>query len=67
MRNSLVGRNIRRLRHERGVTQWQLACAIGCTTGALWMIEHGERECSPEQLRAIAKALNVTENQIVGK
>lgn len=67
MNNLAIGQRIRRLRHERNVTQWQLACKVGITTGALWMLERGERECTPEQMQAIANALGVSERALRGK
>lgn len=67
MNNIAIGQRIRRLRHERNITQWQLACKVGITTGALWMLERGERECSPELIKAIADALGVSERVLRGK
>ena len=66
MNNLAIGQRIRRLRHERNITQWQLACKVGITTGALWMLERGERECTPEVMKAIADALHVDEAYIRG-
>lgn len=60
----MSGKNIRRVRQEKGVTQWQLSQAVGVTTGKLLLIERGEQECPPELLKAIANALKVDVNEI---
>ena len=54
-----VGQNIRRYRQMVGMTQWQLSQIIGCSPGAILLIERGQRECDAELIRAIATALGV--------
>lgn len=60
----MIGKNIRRIRQQKGVSQWQLSQAVGATTGAIWMIERGLKPCPNSMVRAIADALNVSESEI---
>ncbi|GAB3270825.1 helix-turn-helix domain-containing protein [Microbacterium lacusdiani] len=52
-----VGRRIRQLRAERGMTLDALAAAVGRAPSQLSMLENGRREPRLSMLRAIAKAL----------
>ena len=61
-----VGQEIRRIRQERGLTQWQLSRAIGISPGAMLLIERGDRDCSPQMIIDIARALDVPESAIRG-
>ena len=54
-----TGERIRRFRLARGLTQAQVAAAIGATEGAVRHYEKGVRTPGPEQLAGIAKALGV--------
>ena len=54
-----VGENIRRYRKSRGMTQAQLAEAVGLTEGAVRHYESGIRAVKPELLESIAAALSV--------
>lgn len=55
-----LGRRIRQLRTERGMTLEQLATAVERAPSQLSMIENGRREPKLTLLRAIAKAVGVT-------
>jgi len=55
-----LGRRIRQLRTDNGLTLDQLAAAIGRAPSQLSMIENGHREPRLSLLRAIATALGVT-------
>ena len=57
-----VGENIRRYRKSRGMTQAQLAEAVGLTEGAVRHYESGIRAVKPELLESIAAALGVSVN-----
>ena len=52
-----VGENIRRYRKSRGMTQAQLAEAVGLTEGAVRHYESGIRAVKPELLESISAAL----------
>ena len=49
-----VGKNIRRYRKSRGMTQAQLAEAVGLTEGAVRHYESGIRAVKPELLESIS-------------
>ena len=55
-----VGENIRRYRKSRGMTQAQLAEAVGLTEGAVRHYESGIRAVKPELLESISAALGVS-------
>ena len=55
-----TGERIRRFRKARGMTQAQVAEAIGATEGAVRHYEKGVRTPSEEQLAAIAGVLDVS-------
>ena len=59
-----VGENIRRYRKSRGMTQAQLAEAVGLTEGAVRHYESGIRAVKPELLESIAAALGVSVNAL---
>ena len=59
-----VGENIRRYRKLRGMTQAQLAEAVGLTEGAVRHYESGIRAVKPELLESIAAALDVSVNAL---
>lgn len=59
-----VGENIRRYRKLRGMTQAQLAEAVGLTEGAVRHYESGIRAVRPELLEAIADTLGVSVNAL---
>jgi transcriptional regulator with XRE-family HTH domain len=55
----IVGRNIRRLRKDRGVTQEQLAAEAGMAMRYLSGVERGEENPTLRFLAKIADALEV--------
>lgn len=55
-----TGDNIRRYRKAKGLTQAQLAEAVGLTEGAIRHYESGIRAVKPELLEEIAKELEVS-------
>lgn len=55
-----IGRRIRQLRTERGLTLDELASAVERAPSQLSMIENGKREPKLTLLRAIARALDTT-------
>ncbi len=59
-----VGENIRRYRKLRGMTQAQLAEAVGLTEGAVRHYESGIRAVKPELLESIADTLGVSVNAL---
>ena len=59
-----VGENIRRYRKSRGMTQAQLAEAVGLTEGAVRHYESGIRTVKPELLESIADTLGVSVNAL---
>jgi transcriptional regulator with XRE-family HTH domain len=63
----LVGRNIRELRVECGMTQEALALASGVTRNVLIDVEYGRRGLLYERLFDIAKALDVTAGDLLAE
>ncbi|BDV31528.1 XRE family transcriptional regulator [Microbacterium terricola] len=55
-----IGRRIRQLRSERGMTLDELAAAVGRVPSQLSMIENGKREAKLTLLQAIARAIGTT-------
>jgi predicted transcriptional regulator/transcriptional regulator with XRE-family HTH domain len=61
-----VGRRIRHLRREKGLTLDQLGAAVGRAGSQLSLVENGRREPKLDQLRAIATALGVPLTDLLG-
>ena len=62
-----LGNLIREARTKKGFTQADLAAQVdGLSSAALGKAERGEAEPTEEQVRAIAKALGVTQTSLVG-
>ena len=57
--NDLPKLHIRAVRKERGVSQRELARALGVAQSTLSRMERGERRVSVDRLIAIARALGV--------
>src|SRR5690349_20394167 len=55
-----IGRRIRQLRTDRGMTLEELAAAVGRAPSQLSMIENGRREPKLTLLQTIARALGAT-------
>lgn len=62
---AVVGRNIRRLREERGLAQDAFAYEAGVHVTYLSGIENGNRNITLGVLERIAKALSVSEASLV--
>mgnify|MGYP002677028066 CR=1 FL=1 len=60
-----MGRNIRTSRKEKGLTQEQLAEAVGITPSFCAQIEAGSRAASVETLYQIAEALEVSASALI--
>ena len=56
----MIGPRIAALRRERGMSQSELAAAIGVSPSALGMYEQGRREPSADTMVALAQSLEVT-------
>ena len=66
----LFGRNLRRLRMERGLTKEQITARLqlaGCdlTRSALAKIEAGQRHVYPDELYALRNALEVPYEELL--
>lgn len=56
----IVGRNIRRLRRERGLSQEDLAAEIGVHRTYMGGVERGERNLTLRSLERLAERLGVS-------
>lgn len=56
---SIVARNLRRLRHERRLSQEELAHRVGISRNYVGMIEREENSPTVEVIERLAKAMNV--------
>lgn len=61
------GKKIRLLRVEHDISNKELACTIGCTTGFLTMIEDGQRDPSLAMAYRIAKYFGLTVDELIQK
>lgn len=59
MSNPLIGRIVRRLRQEQGLTQQKLAARLGISTSYLNLIEHDQRGVTATLLIKLTETLNV--------
>ena len=60
------GRELRRLRQERGLTRSQLAARLGCRHFDVTSYELGRMPLPPEQLAPLARALGVAPEELGG-
>lgn len=60
-----IGRRIRQLRSERGLTLGELSGAIGRATSQLSVIENGKRELKLSELQRLAHALGVSTDELL--
>ena len=60
-----IGRKVRRLRYERGLTQWTLAERVGCSNHFISGIERGVDSPSLLTLERLAKALGTKVSVLV--
>ena len=59
-----LGKRIKELRKEKSITQIDLAAKIGIDRSYLGFIERGERNVSFDVMAQIAKALDVSMNEL---
>jgi len=57
-------KTIRQLREEKGLTQLQLAVAVGVTPSTIYTWESGRSEPKVRQLRKIAELFGVSSDEI---
>jgi XRE family transcriptional regulator, fatty acid utilization regulator len=62
-----IGRRIRQLRTERGMTLDELATALGRAPSQLSVIENGKRELKLSELQKLSRALEVTVDQLLAQ
>ena len=62
----VVGQRIKIARKNQGLTQKELAERAGTATGTIQQYELGKRQPRADQLRAIASALGVTVDYLLG-
>lgn len=65
--SALTGLNLRRIRRERGLSSKQLAEILGTSGAQLSRLEKGKRRFTDIWLNRIAKALDVTVNELVSE
>ena len=56
---SKVGKNIKKYREQKGLSQFKLAIEIDCTTSAISGIEIGRSDTTLTKINAIARALGI--------
>ena len=59
--------NLKDIRLKRGMTQKELAIAIGVTDAAICQYETGAREPTLDTLRKLSEELNCTLDELIGK
>lgn len=55
------------LRKKRGLTQKQIADAVGVEPNHISKLENGDRKLSPEWLERLSKVLNCTKAELLGE
>lgn len=60
-----IGKTIRKIREEKGITQEKLAFEAGLNRAYIGYIERGERNPSTETLVKIAQALKVSPKDLL--
>lgn len=55
------------LRQKKGLTQKDVADAIGTTANQISRLENGERKLAPEWLERLSKVLNCTKAELLGE
>ena len=59
--------NLRKIRKAKGMRQKKLADALGVTQGTVSAWESGRWDPTVENLRAVAKVLGVTVDELIGE
>ena len=57
--------NMRRIRLERGLTQWEVGHALGVDRTIISLWEHRHRQPSQEQLRKLAELYEVEVGELL--
>lgn len=60
----MQGRNLRKLRQKKGMTQWELSKAVGVTPGRILLIERGDVVPGDDLVTALAEALGVSKDEL---
>lgn len=61
-----IGARIRALREQRGISQTKLARMLGTLPQSMWQVESGARGITVQQLIILARALEVSMDDILG-
>ncbi len=64
---AMNGKVLRRLRLERGMSQKDVADAIGTTQAFVYMLEYGHKQPSVETLTALADLFGVSTDTLLGR
>jgi transcriptional regulator with XRE-family HTH domain len=64
MLGKIVARNLRRIRQEKGLSQEELAYAVGINKNYVGMIERCENSPTVDMIERLAKALKVKPMQL---
>lgn len=65
-KNLGIGLKIRAKREELNITQAELGKRIGVSRNAIWKVENGDDNMTPERVEKFARALNTTPAYLVG-
>lgn len=60
----MINKRLRELRIEKGLSQTELAEALGTTQGAIGKYERGELDLNTEKITQICKVLKVSPNDL---
>jgi XRE family transcriptional regulator, regulator of sulfur utilization len=60
-----LGKNLKEIREEKGVTQDNIAMSLGVSRGFISKIENGKTNPTLSTMTKIAKALNVTTDELL--
>ena len=60
-----LGKKLKKLRNERGLTQDDLACDAGLSRSTISMIEVAKRDLTVSKLTQIAKALEIESYELL--
>lgn len=65
--NEIIARNIKNMRHKRGISQGKLADMIGCSLGTVYDWERGKYAPSTIYLPAMADVFGCTIDALFGR
>lgn len=63
---SIVSKNLKRIRKEKGISQYELGNLIGCSSQTISRYENGKFRLSSQTIEKLAKALNVSPIVLMG-